>query len=113
MFNLILGSRTKALIIPTSIPQHGISEKAAFHLLKNTDLLLNDVISNGTLTPAELAKFPSDATIQIVRSSLTIENIDFYREEIDYNAIKTLFKPINLQHRKIKISKNLIFSIFV
>jgi hypothetical protein len=37
----------RALIIPTAIEQQGISKKALLHILKHTDLWLEDAISKG------------------------------------------------------------------
>ena len=74
--------------------------------MNNTDLLLTQKISEGEFSEVELKTFSSVATIYFVRTSLSIENIDFYREEIDYDGAQILLKPIYLQSKSLKISKS-------
>jgi hypothetical protein len=99
-------TQEKALIVPTEIPQNLDSDKSLFGLLKNTDLLINETISRGSLdTSTSIKLLQTEVTIKIFRSSFILSNIDFYREEVDYNKAKTLIYPIDLQEKNLTISK--------
>jgi hypothetical protein len=99
----------KTLLVPTAIPQHGISERAAFHILNNTDLLINETIAVKNYADAELEKLRArEVTLKVVESSLSLVNINAYRETVDYNSAKTMISPIYLQNRTITISKYIL-----
>jgi hypothetical protein len=76
----------KALIVPTTIPQTDISGRNAFHVLKNIDLPIEEIISMGNYDESVLQKIKrTGTTFQIVQTNFSIKNVDIYREEIDYN----------------------------
>jgi hypothetical protein len=95
----------KALLVPTSIGQYGISERAAFHILNHTDLPIEEKIGLKSYGDSELAKLRTNSvTFKISETSFSFTNIDSYREEVDYNGESFLFYPIYLQNRDIVIS---------
>ncbi|CAI2368858.1 unnamed protein product [Moneuplotes crassus] len=89
----------KALITPTEFSQAGISKKARFHLLTSSDLPIDTIISAGSFTESELVKINGRSGNMIIRSGLTIQNIDLYREEEDYNKNIIFLQGIYLQNK--------------
>jgi hypothetical protein len=99
-------SLERALIVPTAIPQHGVSERAAFHLLNHTDLKVVDILSQNSYSDSLLAKLSvSKVTIKISETSFSLIDVDVYREEIDYNSESLFMFPIFLQNRDVVVSK--------
>jgi hypothetical protein len=96
----------RSLLVPTTISQHGISERAAFHLLNHTDLPINETIAKKTYLDSELAKLDlRQVTLKISETSFFFLHINVYREEIDYNTDKLLMYLIDLQNRDVMVSK--------
>jgi hypothetical protein len=103
-------SPTRALLIPTIIPQHGICQKTAFHLLSHTDLLISEKILMKNYSDAELGELRTDkVTFKIAETSFSLINVDVYREEIDYNKDSIFLFPIYLQNRDVTIGMYLHF----
>jgi hypothetical protein len=97
----------RALIIPTSIPQHGISERAAFHLLNHTNLPIAEKISLKNYNDVVLGKLGMQlVTFKVTETSFAYVNLDAYTEEIDYNVEKSLMFLIYLQNRDATVSKS-------
>ncbi|CAI2378783.1 unnamed protein product [Moneuplotes crassus] len=95
----------KPLLIPTHFDQHGITEKAHFHALKSTHTQAERVLDEGGFTDYEVNTFTlKTATIKSLRTSIEIDGIDFYSEEIDYNQPNILIFPIYFQNRLLKIT---------
>ena len=95
----------RATIIPTELPQVGISKKARFHLLKNADLPLYSIIAQGSFSQAELAIVTNDTYNIVLRSGITINNLNIYREEVDYTKDITFILGIYLQNHTANFSK--------
>jgi len=74
----------RAILIPTEFDQPGISSKARFHLLKNTNMPIQDNLDHGEYGDYERQVTSILSTNFILRAGLTIDDIDIYREEIDY-----------------------------
>jgi hypothetical protein len=99
-------SPEKALIIPTTISQLGISERAAFHLLNHTNLPIDTKISMKNYSSSALGKLSqTEVTFKISETSFSMINVNVYREEIDYNSDKYVMYPIYLQNRDITIGR--------
>ena len=102
----ILEKGQRALIIPTEFPQVGISKKARFHVLQSTQLPVLGIISLGTFTPTEQMKIGGQISNVVARSGIKFENIDFYREEIDYNKDIIFMLGVFLQDKTASFSKS-------
>jgi hypothetical protein len=99
----------RALLVPTAIRQHGISKRAAFHLLNHTDFLIEEIISMKSYSDAELFKLKTpQVTLKISETFFSLISINAYREEVDYNASKFMMYLIYLQDRDVIVSKTLL-----
>ncbi|CAI2377304.1 unnamed protein product [Moneuplotes crassus] len=102
---LVKKSENRPLLIPTNFKQHGITDRALFHVLKHADAQIDKVLTEGGFTTSETDAFSSRvATMRLLRTSIEIDGIDFYREEIDYNQQSLLIRPIYFQNRLLKIT---------
>ena len=91
----------RAVIISTSIPQHGISERAEFHLLKNAVINSQEVINNSTLKDSELGLLSKiGVAIMLFRTNLEIDAIDAYSDDCIQFIV-----PIYLQEKIVKLGK--------
>lgn len=100
-------SPEKALIIPTTISQIGVSERAAFHLLNHTNLPIDSKISLKSYSSTVLGNLKqTGVTFKISETSFALINVDVYREEIDYNSDKYVMYPVYLQNRDITIGRS-------
>ena len=96
-----------AIIIPTSITQNAITNQARFHLLKNTDLLINETIAAGDFSDIENEIFITDEiTIKLSRTSLSLQNLDFYREEDTVKSNLKFIVGLYLHDKGIIMSKS-------
>ncbi|CAI2366740.1 unnamed protein product [Moneuplotes crassus] len=103
-YNLSKKSPQKPLLVPTHFEQHGISEKALFHILSHADMQVDKVLAESKFSTYEKDKLSAyTSTIKPLRTSLEIMGVDFYREEIDYNQKNKLITPIYAQDRLLKI----------
>ena len=94
-----------ANLIPTRIVQNNESKKAAFSILQNTDLMLNDVLNASSLTESEINLLSiSGITIHVVRTGLEIQNINIEREIIDLGASVQFLFPIYIQEKLINFT---------
>lgn len=95
-----------AMIIPTVVPQVGISEQSRFHLLNNTNLSISDVTSSADFSDIEKEIFASEfITVQLSRTSLTMENLDFYSESPTANDNQFFMYATYLHEKGITASK--------
>ena len=102
---------SKAKIIPTRIPQSMLNRKTAFSLLNETDLKLDETISNGSYTESEvLSLSSSQVTLFSVRSNTYIDNVDIEREAIDTSNAPTFLVIIYFQEKMIQMT-NIDFNI--
>ena len=96
---------SKAKVIPTMIPQLVDNKRTAFSLLNDTDLKLNEKISEGGYTETEVFQLSStQITLFSLRSNTFIDNIDIEREAIDTSLATTFLQTIYLQDKMIKMS---------
>jgi hypothetical protein len=96
----------RALLVPTAIVQHGITERAAYHILENTDLPIILKIEGHGYGDIELFKLrETQITFKIALTSFSLLNVNVYREQVDYNGLQTFMYPISLQNRNINVSK--------
>ena len=96
----------KAVIIPTTVPQVGIFEKSAFHLLNFTTLNVQMAIGLGSFTQFEmLLMITPKISLMPIRTSLSLIGIDIYSDETITDSTKTFILPIFLQEKGVKISK--------
>ncbi|CAI2380707.1 unnamed protein product [Moneuplotes crassus] len=103
--NLLKSSENRPLLIPTHFIQHGISEKALFHILNSSQTNESSALEGHGFGGYELSAFNgSIGAIKILRTSLQIEGVDFYREELDYNQLNKLLVSIYLQDRLLNIT---------
>lgn len=103
-YNAGIGLET--YLIPTTIAQFGVTEKAAFHLLKHTDINPVDQVNAGTYTTANRKLIlDSDATFIVFASSIYIDGVNVQREIDDSNSAVTFLIPVNLQDNWVSFSK--------
>jgi hypothetical protein len=97
----------RSILTFTQIAQHDISERALFHLLTTTDMPVQDMLNNGLIPEAEqeLALSNDGSSIVAVRTGISFEDIDLYREEIDNGQDITLLNAIYLRHLTYEFSK--------
>ena len=94
-----------ANLIPTRIVQSNESKKAAFSILQNTDLKLNDILNASSLTESETSKLStSGVTIFLIRTGLEMQNINVERDIIDLGANVQFLYPIYLQEKLVNIT---------
>jgi hypothetical protein len=91
----------------TQIVQDDISERALFHLLTSTNMPVQSILNTGLIPDSEqeLALLNDGSSIVSVRTGVSFEDINLYREEIDYNKDITLMNAIYLQHLTYGFSK--------
>ena len=78
----------KANLIPTQIIIPSTSLRTAFHLLKNMDLNISQVLSSSTFSTADLEKIHIyKATFLTAKINFYIENLNIRREVIDYGLL--------------------------
>jgi len=95
----------QATIIATEFEQFGISQKARFHVLTNTNFLFNDIINSREFTESEKGVIASEKDNYILRTGITLENVNIYREEIDYNKEFVFIYALYLQTKTASFSK--------
>jgi hypothetical protein len=97
----------RSILTFTQIAQHGISERALFHLLTSTDLPVQDILNTGLIPDDQqsLALSNDGSSIVSVMTGISFEDIDLYREEIDNGNDITLLNAIYLQHLTYEFSK--------
>lgn len=95
----LIGKR--AQIVFTSQTQPGISEKAKVHLLTNADIDPSAIIAAGSFSSTELSLLERQKFgFMLSRTSINIENIDFYGMELSYLVI-----PLYLQEKELRLGK--------
>jgi hypothetical protein len=97
----------RSILTFTQITQHGISERALYHLLTSADMPVQDILDNGLIPDDQqkLAISNDGSSIVAVRTGISFEDIDLYREEIDNGIDITLLNAIYLQHLTYEFSK--------
>ena len=91
----------RAVIISTSIPQHGISKRAAFHLLKNAIIKSQEVIDIGIFKESEVGHLSNKGVaIMLDRTNLEIDGINIFSDDC-----LRFINPIYLQEKIVKICK--------
>ncbi|CAI2363468.1 unnamed protein product [Moneuplotes crassus] len=92
-------SYRRAQISFTSQHQHGISKKASFHLLKNTNINYNDVIKIGQFGEREMSSLSKiNVGIVLARTNLEIFDVDIHSNELEFFCV-----PIYLQEKQVKL----------
>ena len=96
-----------ATIITTDMAQSKVSSKAAFNLVKNFTLDINSIIVGRNFTAGEIKLIGGAGnTFQVVRSSITVENIIAKRQAtVKYNGLFLFL--IYLQDKTLKLCKSL------
>ena len=105
----------RATLKLTTAEQPGISAKAAFHILVNTDLRLDQKLAEGSFSDLEILRLMSPfVSIRVVRGSISFTNINL---ESDFTSssdgkyptflilLDTFIFLINLQEHMFKIGK--------
>lgn len=97
----------RATLTLTQISQNGISERALFHLLTSTNMPVQEILNAGLIpeTEQKLALLNDGSSIVSVRTGISFEDINLYREEVDYNKDITLLNAIYFQHLTYGFSK--------
>ena len=96
---------SKAKVVPTLIPQSVHSKRTAFSLLNETDLKLNEKISEGDYTETEVFQLSNaQTTLFSVRSNTYINNIDIEREAIDTSLTTIFLQIVYFQDKMIQMS---------
>ena len=94
-----------ATIITTDVPQVEINPKAAFHIIKNSSIDLNLIISQGSFSTTELLVIgKSGAAFEVIRTSITINNI-ICRRKASSTKTGVFLYLIYLQYRTMTLSK--------
>ena len=90
----------RATLIPTLIKQNNVLSKAAFSILKNTDLRLTQVLEAGDFSTSEINQIQGDGvTFIAARTSIKFKDIDIARQITDYYLNNMLVLPIYLQDK--------------
>ena len=100
-------SRTpqKATIITTVLPQPGLSGRAAFHIMKDVSLNLTAVIEGRPFLDYEINTIGRQGDgLQIIRSSISMDNIIARRQAIDKMNGVFIFL-LYLQEKTIRLGK--------
>ena len=85
---------------------NGISSKAAFHISKDLTLDVQNIVSSGAFNSYEIGSIGrSGDTFQVVRSSITLQNIAAYRIAASTGSGVFIYL-LYLQNRTITLSKN-------
>ncbi|CAI2367919.1 unnamed protein product [Moneuplotes crassus] len=100
--------KRKAVIIPTQLPQIGISQKARFHLLQSVQMPVLEVLGAGAFSYKEQIQIGSRISNMVARSAIKFESVDFYREEIDYNKDILFMLGVYLQDKTATFSNMMI-----
>jgi hypothetical protein len=111
----VINTGERSILIFTQIAQHGINERALYHLLTSTDFPVQDILTTGLIPDdlQSLALVNDGTSIVSVMTGISFEDINLYREEIDAGQDITLLNTIYLQHLTYEFSKpSLIFSDF-
>ena len=83
-----------------------ISEKAAFHIMKDFTFDVDSLIAGRSFSAVELSLIGrSGSTFEVVRSSFTIENFDWKRQAA-VTTSGTFINPIYLQNNDLVLSKS-------
>ena len=81
----------RAKLIPTRVAQSAENKKTAFSLLAYTDLMFDEVVTEGGYTESERSQLNIGAiTLFTLRSNTYIDNIDVERHPIDIDQ-STIF----------------------
>ena len=94
----------QATIIATEFEQFGVGQKARFHVLTNTDFLTNDIIYSQDFTDYEKESITSEKDNYFLRTGMVLDNLNIYREEIDYNKKIIFINAIYLQEKTAVLS---------
>jgi hypothetical protein len=96
----------RALIVPTTITQHKVNARAAFHLLSHTEIYVNEQITQKAYSESTLGSLSMRrVTLKILETSFSLVDVDVYREEMDYNSESFFMLAIYIQNRDIIVSK--------
>jgi hypothetical protein len=103
----VISNGERSILTFTQIAQQGISERALFHLLTTTDMPVQEMLDNGLIPDDQqsLALANDGSSIVAVRTGISFEDIDLYREVIDNGIDITLLNAIYLQHLTYEFSK--------
>jgi hypothetical protein len=97
---------SRALIVPTTIAQHKVNARAAFHLLRHTEIYVDEQIAQKAYSESTLGSFSMRrVTLKILEASFSLVDVDVYREAIDYNSESFFMLAIYIQNRDIVVSK--------
>ena len=87
----------RTILVPTQIPQQGLSKRSALNLLTTTDLRLNEVLQASTFTNYQkLLILKGEITFVIAMSNIYFNNIDVRRDNVDLGKSTIFLFPINL-----------------
>ena len=101
-----VSSNRKAVITATEFVQSGISKKARFHLLKDTELPLLSIMNSNPFSDYEKSVTAVLSSNAAIRAGIEFNNIDIYREEVDYNKDILFLQAVFLQNLNFKLSKS-------
>ena len=98
-------SPAKATLMGTRIQQSGISKKAAFTILQNTDLKLDEIITESGINDHEIGQLLSESkTIYFDRCNFYLDNLNVIRQIIDLDKGIWFMYPIYAQHRLLRVT---------
>jgi len=96
-------SGRRSILIPTKIPQIGLSGKSQFHLLNDSTIHYEDAIAAGNFTDIEIDFLRRDlVTIKVDRTSFYIESVEIYREETLPDSSQHFVMALYIQEKMIK-----------
>lgn len=101
-----VSANRRSVITATEFEQTGVGEKAKFHLLSNTDHPSTTIINNADFSDYEKGSAAIVPTNFVLRAGLELNNIEIYREEIDYNKDVLFITSIFQQTLGLRLSKS-------
>ena len=101
-------SPSKATLVPTQLPQQGLSKRSAFNLLTTTDLRLNQVLKDSLFTSLQqILILRGSTTFVIAMSNFYLDNVDARRESVDLGKSTIFIYPISLGRKYIDIRNSI------
>ena len=102
-------SPSKATLVPTQIPQQGLSKRSAFNILTTTDLRLNQILKGSTFTSLQqILILRGSTTFVIAMSNFYLDNVDARRDSVDLGKSIIFIYPISLGSKYIDVRNTVL-----
>ena len=102
-------SPSKATLVPTQIPQQGLSKRYAFNLLTTIDLRLNQILKGSSFTSLQqILILRGSTTFVITMSNFYLDNVDARRDSVDLGKSTIFIYPISLGSKYIDVRNTVL-----